>query len=179
MNSYVVKAILRRVARAALLLTLLMLPALFGASWAFAQSTVDASEDELEEIIVVAPRTLTSMRAEIVRAEQQAVSLYNTLNENDDYDIRCVDETPLGSHIPERVCRPEYVIRMEARAAQDFIDFGIGMAPVEDEARHEQIMMENLTELSSTNPELLDALQKYYDAKTTYDLAREERFGSN
>ena len=167
-----------RLAKFTVLLVMLSLPALFSAGWAFAQDTT-ATNQELEEIIVVAPRTFTSMRAEILRAEEHAVGIYNKLNTKDDYDIRCQNETPTGSHIPERVCRPEYVIRMEAREAQDFMDFGISMGAVENAALHERAFRQNMAELTNENPALLEALQDYYDAKSTYDTARLERFGSN
>lgn len=179
MNRDSQKFIFDRLAKFAVLLVMLLLPALFGASWTVAQESSAMTADELEEIIVVAPRTFTSMRAEIVRTEDRALGLFNELNEDDDYDIVCRNETPTGSHIPERVCRPVYVMRLEARAAQDFILFGVDMAPVEDPAYHDRILRKKLEELASENPSLLEALQDYYDAKTTYDTARAERFGSN
>jgi hypothetical protein len=160
----------------ALATALLVLLAIANAN---AQEAVSEDSENLEEVTVVAPRTPTMMRADIVRAEEYVLGIYNALNDDDDYDIRCDTETPLGSHIPERVCRPVYSMRIEAQAAREFLQFGT-MTPTGGEiAYHHSILKEKLAELSSANPSLVQALQRYYDVSAAYDEAREERFGSD
>jgi len=72
-----------------------------------AQADDTKESESLEEIIVNAPRPLNSMRAEILQAEDRVFQLFNEFNTNDDYDIECRHEAPVGSRIPRRVCMPK------------------------------------------------------------------------
>ena len=60
-------------------------------------------------------------RAAIDAAQNRAFALFNELNVDNDYDIVCRRETPTGSYIPVRTCRPRYVDRLETIASQDFL----------------------------------------------------------
>ena len=81
----------------------------------FLQQTSNAEEvgteesETLEEIIVTAPRSLSSIRVAIVESEENVLDLFNSMNDDNDYDIRCGRETAVGTHIARRVCRPRYV----------------------------------------------------------------------
>ncbi len=143
---------------------------------AFQPESAAAQETELEEIIVRAPRTLGSMRVEILKAENNALALFNDLNDDDDYDIYCARETPTGSHIPQRVCRPRYLVRLESRAAQDFLRGDIYYMPVGEVRQHDSILLEKLETLAVEHPELLQAVRDYHQLKTAYEAEREERF---
>jgi hypothetical protein len=79
-------------------------------AWAQEQdeaASIESSE-EIEELTVVAPRSLETMRQELVLAEDHVLNAYNALNDDDDYDIYCTEERPLGSYIPVRVCRARF-----------------------------------------------------------------------
>jgi hypothetical protein len=103
--------------------TLCLLAALgFGAP-ALAQeaaSTPQAAEGVDE--IVVPGRRPQNLRVEIERLERVVYERWNALNSNDELDIQCLDSEPTGSNITQTRCAPKFVIRAEARAAEDAID---------------------------------------------------------
>ncbi len=149
----------------------------------FLQQTSNAQEAEteaeefetLEEIIVIAPQSLSSMRVAIVEAEDNVLDLFNAINDDRDYDIRCRRETALGTHIARRVCRPGYVDRLEARAEQDFLAGNGYFDPFAEISYHDNILEEKLRVSFAENPELTQAATEYYLLKTRYDTERVER----
>ena len=147
-----------------------------------AQATAEApAEDDpdyadLEEIIVTAPRTLRSMRAEIEEVQNRAFALFNELNVDNDYDIVCRRETPTGSHIPVRVCRPRYVDRLEAEATQDFLAGDAYFDPGGDIMYHDNILRQKIGRMAEENPDFYHALAEFYRVKTAYEEERRERF---
>jgi hypothetical protein len=85
-----------------------------------ATSTPQAGE-KVDEVIVPGRRP-QNLRAEIERLEHVVYERWNALNSNDEFDIQCLDSEPTGSNITQTRCAPNFVIRAEARAAEDAID---------------------------------------------------------
>jgi hypothetical protein len=131
--------------------------------------------EPLEEIIVVAPRSLSSMRIEIRRAENNVVALFNAMNDEHDYDIRCRQEVSIGTHIPQRVCTPRFVDRLIGRETQLYLRTGVYTEPVGEIRQHQEILNEMMRTMIEENPQLRDELQLFYDLKTRYDAERKER----
>ena len=146
-----------------------------GSESAHTDSPRDHGQD-LEEIVVTAPRALGSMRVEIDAAQDRALTLFNELNPESDYDIVCRRETPLGSHIPQRVCRPRYVDRLESVASQDFLAGDPYHDPAADILYHEDVLKQKLAALAEENSDFHEALEEYYLLKTAYESERKERF---
>ena len=72
---------------------------------AFATTT----DEEIEEIIVVAPRTLVSIQWLMLRADIEMYKISNGLIEDPLYKVWCLLEPKPGSRIQERVCTPGFV----------------------------------------------------------------------
>ena len=141
-----------------------------------AGSVEDDRYDDLEEVVVTAPRTLSAMRAEIDAVQNRAFSLFNELNVDNDYDIVCRRETPTGSYIPVRVCRPRYVDRLEGEATRDFLAGDAFFDPGGDIMYHENILRQKLAEMAEEYPEFHAALAEYYRLQSAYEDERRERF---
>ena len=138
--------------------------------------TVERESLPMEELTVIAPQSLQTMREKLVRAEDDVLAVFNSLNDDDDYDIYCVRETPLGSNIPVRVCRAKFVDKEQAQAAQDYLG-GLGYVdPIGQLRYREGILRQKMATLMEESPDLFQALMAYYDLKTGYDEQREERF---
>lgn len=73
-------------------------------------STLASTTAELEEIIVSGGLdSLSQLRKALDRAENRVYERYNELNANNDYDIECITEAPLGSRQKVKKCQPRYV----------------------------------------------------------------------
>lgn len=119
---------------------LLLLPAAAGraseaspSSEAAASSTTalvvdpESDADELDEVIVRGTR-LWQLREAIVEAEDRFYARYNELNKNDDFDIHCRREAPIGTRLKKRICRISFFEDAQAEYARVFVT-GTGYAP--------------------------------------------------
>jgi hypothetical protein len=86
-------------------------------------------EDQLLDEVVVKDTRLWRFRQEMARTEEKFFALYNELNKNDDFDVHCNGETPLGTHIQKRVCRIAFYERAQVEAVQELLDGGVVMNP--------------------------------------------------
>jgi hypothetical protein len=80
----------------------------------------DEEVQELDEIEVTGTR-LWKMRQQIVEMEDRFFALYNELNTNDDFDVTCRVEAPLGTRLKKRNCKVAYVEEAEAEEGQAFV----------------------------------------------------------
>ncbi|MGB4248145.1 MAG: hypothetical protein WBJ75_10535 [Pseudohongiellaceae bacterium] len=62
-----------------------------------------------EEQIVIEDLTVPQLRAEIEKIQTEFYRVFNTLNDDDEFDIECQKFTPTGSNIPETGCEPNFV----------------------------------------------------------------------
>jgi len=149
------------------------------ASLAIAQDDPPESNDVtdvIDEVVVVGPRSLGSLRHEIARADDKIYSIFNVLNEDDGYDIICKKEMKRGSKIVYRVCKARMFREAVAEAAEDSLDEDTAGGYVSlNEAKHEKILHEKMLALAVENPELLEALKERLVLKKQFDEEKERR----
>jgi len=139
--------------------------------------TVTPDPLPMEELTVTAPRTLRMMRNELVTAEDDVLAAFNSVNNDNEYDIVCRRETPINSLIPVRVCRARFVDTVNARATQEALQgSSIYVNPLAELRYHDNILRQKMSELLEDNPRLHEAMLRYYNLKTDYDSERTERF---
>ncbi|MFP6828857.1 MAG: hypothetical protein VCC36_07445 [Gammaproteobacteria bacterium] len=138
--------------------------------------TIDQRPLPMEELTVVAPQSLQSMRDGLVRAEDDVLAVFNDLNDDNDFDIYCVKETPTLSYIPIRVCRARFVDRLTAQAASDFLGGSAYDDPRGQLSYYGSLLRQKMSELVDESPDLYQALLAYYELKIDYDDERGERF---
>jgi hypothetical protein len=71
------------------------------------------------EEIIVRGRAAPRLRIELELVENAFYERFNELNSRDEFDIVCMNEAPVGSHMPVRECLPEFALTAERRAAQE------------------------------------------------------------
>jgi hypothetical protein len=127
------------------------------------QEDEQVSSEIVEEIVVYGEKSLTQLRLELHRAEDKVYALFNLLNSDDEYDIHCYREAPIGSHIKRRVCRANFVVKATSEEARDFLLGQPGpsaWAKIQPKNKLLQEEMEALVE----RPEFLKALSEFSDA---------------
>jgi hypothetical protein len=96
-----------------------------------AQPESPQAPEDIEEIVVIGGKTLSQWRLELEQAHDDLLMRFNEANEGKDTDVRCRDEAPTGSRIPQRVCWSTAQDRATASAARRFLNaltFGAGSA---------------------------------------------------
>ena len=76
-----------------------------------------------EEQVVIEDLTMPQLRAEIEKIQTEFYRVFNTLNENDEFDVVCQKFTPTGSNIPQVGCEPHF---MSARRGANANEYRLG-----------------------------------------------------
>lgn len=124
-----------------------------------------------EEITVTGQKMFRVLDQQIRAAEDAMYNIFNDINDDDRYDIHCIDEAPLGTRIKQRVCKPGFVIDSETLNAQDYIAKAQGFAsanppPVQAEiAFGYPVLEEKMKDAVRENPDLLEAVTRHYELR--------------
>jgi hypothetical protein len=100
---------------------LALLPwALLGAQPVAAQAA-DPAREEPEEVIVRG-RRLADFRAELEAAQLRVYDLFNDLNSDDAFDVRCQTEDATGTRLRQQTCRPQVVDDISSDAGKAWVN---------------------------------------------------------
>ena len=91
-------------------------------------STGVASNDEIiVDTVVVGQKSKSEMRRDVFQAEEDFYSVYNKLNDDKEYDVRCFYEKRTGTNIKNHVCRARFVTKaysVHARRNRNNLELG-------------------------------------------------------
>jgi len=141
-------------------------------------STEQDSSEAIDEITVVGQKPLHALRREVYRAEEDFFEVFSAINEDDDYDVRCYYEIPSFTHIRRHVCRANFVIDATSAESRAFFSENIGnfSRPARIEIERKKKRLQELMEtLIADRPDLLQALNKYTNAKQTLESEKKNR----
>ena len=167
------------------------------------QRAEDTPRQDAPEEVVVRGKRVGQLRAEVEAARQRAYDVFNEINTNDEFDVRCRKETRTGSNVPTQVCRARFEDEISAAAAGEyastlfrlcqpdttgFLDTQACMfnqpgvtakssaQGVENQSppKHEQ-MAEEILRLARENDQLAEAIFGLYEASQEYEAARKRR----
>lgn len=74
----------------------------------------------VEEIVISARQSFSSLRAQIDIAEKSLYNTYNDLNDLDEYNVECRKTDWAGTFIREQMCWPAFLTELSARNVQDW-----------------------------------------------------------
>jgi hypothetical protein len=142
------------------------------------ETTEQDSSEAIDEITVVGQKPLHALRREVYRAEEDFFEVFSAINEDDDYDVRCYYEVPSFTHIRRHVCRAKFVIDATSAESRAFMSEQVGnfSRPATFEIERKKKRLQELMEaLIVERPELLQALNKYTNAKQTLESEKKGR----
>ena len=128
---------------------------------------------------------MSSIRLEMIRAEDIKFEIFNSLNSTDDFDITCELYTPTGSRIPRRVCEIGYMKKAREENVDLFIDnmqYGTPFLLRSDSqlagelSTKTKAMQKEMAELGRKHPSLAKAMINEYEIKQRYIVEHRERF---
>ena len=145
--------------------------ALFVAVLALPMAAVGQDEEVMEEIVVASQKSTAALRRDLIRAERDFYSLYNKLNDDNEYDVRCFKEAPTGVRTKQHVCRPVFFSKARNR---ENLNRGINLETDPVLADKMVKLQEKLDTLIATNPELQVATARYNTVRAQLMVQREE-----
>lgn len=134
-------------------------------------------ESVIDEITVIGTPELITLRVEIARAEDEIFRIFNDLNEDDDYDMICENERPVGTRIARRVCRARLFREKMAEDARRAMDGDVMTGAMIDTEKHNKILQEKLRSMALQSPEFAEALQKRYALRQKFEQEHAKKFG--
>jgi len=143
----------------------------------YPDSSKDLPEQTVDEIVVYGDKSLTTLRQAVYRAEENFWDVFSEINDNEEFDVSCFEETPTGTHIRRHVCRANFV--MDATAAE-YDRFKVSSPVIVQDAQtvimsKRREFEEIVTRLIIENPRLSEAVSGYHKAKDTYAAERERQ----
>lgn len=139
---------------------------------------------KMEELIITGERPTSLLRREMFDTQDQVYEMFNTLNEEGEYDMICYKEARIGSQIRYQVCKPEFMWNAISEASEDaLLDAGLGIGTMYTLNRAElngkaEYQRELMARLANENPQFLSllkkrlALRKEYEARFKTNLGR-------
>jgi len=145
-----------------------------------------AEEETIEEIVVVAPRTLVSIKRQMLRADIEMYKISNTLIDDPLYKVWCLLEPLPGSRIQRRVCKPGFERQIRSDILSDEVTmarFGGGEPNFSNQydlsrseiGKHREILKQKFVELAAENPELAKAIYARASLNVEYEETRRRK----
>jgi len=139
------------------------------------------SNGEMGENAAVSEKSLSQLRRETYEAEEDFYAIYNKLNDEKEFDVRCRYEKATGTNIKNHICRAQFVTKaFERHARRNRNNMSSvanqGSDPVFEEktARYQ----EKMEVLMAANPELQEAFGRYNSARVQFFAKRESIAGN-
>jgi hypothetical protein len=76
---------------------------------------------EVADEIIVLGKSWGEIRAQIQRAEEAVYDRFNEINSNDEFDIHCYREAPIGTRILQRLCESNAWRTAVAKMGEEFV----------------------------------------------------------
>ncbi len=146
-------------------LTMGILPSLGLCQSAVDQKVEETPAEPIEEIVVYGEKSLGNLRHEVYRTEENFFAAFNSLNEEEEYDVHCFYEVPSFTHIRRHVCRANFV---KDATANEYAGWRRGQPALSARTvitQKKRRLGEKMELLAVEHPELLEALSRYTNAK--------------
>jgi hypothetical protein len=135
----------------------------------------EESSEPIEEIVVRGYKTLIVLQHEMYEAEEALYDIFNSLNSNDDFDIRCYKEAATGSKLKTRVCKTQKLGKILAEQTQAMMRGEPYVFPAAEIREMNERMLAEMTEMASERPEYFNALVKYTETRQTLESEHKRR----
>lgn len=143
---------------------------------AWAESEPDSNRDKpIDEVVAAGTKSLATLEAEALAAEDRFYEEYNRLNDDDDYDMVCQKEAQPGTQIKTRNCRPKIVNDLIAENSQKFLIGEDGTVSLGHIEHHQDLALKKLEALVQEHPSLTQALVEFYTKKKIYQSEHDRR----
>jgi hypothetical protein len=110
----------------------------------------------------------------VYKSEENFFAAFNTLNEEEEFDVHCFFEVPSFTHIRRYVCRANFV---KDASAAEYAGWRRGQPTVPSLTvilQKKRLLGAKMELLAAEHPELLEALNEYTDAKQVLDFEKKK-----
>ncbi len=155
--------------------------AVLACSFVLAQESTDnvnhvPDEEVVDEITVIAPRSIGIIKSQIINADRAIYRIFNSMTTDRLYEVRCSLSSRAGTRLKRHTCLPNFERGVLNEAFDDSSTWTSFDIPEGDLERHREAFRKMMIEFADQNPELERAI--YARAQLERDLraAREQAF---
>jgi hypothetical protein len=139
-----------------------------------------APEPAAEEIIITGQRSILKLRQQLSEAEDVMYEVFNEINTDDIYDIRCSVQYRYHSHLKEKRCVPRYALDAMELEAKSLLVPGPTPTPLNSVlGNHNPKMEEKLKQAAAESPEFYRAMARHYELRQLLDSRRDVEFNDD
>ncbi len=156
-----------------MLLAPFVLAAMFTMSIAVGAQENASANSPSEEITVTEKKPIRQLRREMDIAEKSFFSMFNKINNDNDFDTKCRKQTTLGSRRKVQVCMPKYLRVYEASltsGASGSMRWDTPFPTGSRMAAKRELMRKEIDRLLAVNENFRKAFQNFADSKRAYEL---------
>lgn len=129
----------------------------------------------MEEVIVLGSKPLLELKLEMYKAEEVLYDIFNSFNGDNDLDVHCYKEAPVGSHIKRRICKTNLYRKLLRRASQRMMAGEHYVYPVAEIKHLNERVLDHMTKTALEQPEMMDALIRANEAREALESERKRR----
>ena len=136
------------------------------------------NQEAIDDIVVTGKKSIAELRKDVYKAEEEFYAIYNDLNDEPEYDVRCFYERPTGTRIKNHVCRAKFVSKAySSHGARNGNDLSrvANQDPNSALALKTAKYQEKMEKLVAENPDLAAAFIRYNDARVRFMAEREQQ----
>jgi hypothetical protein len=149
----------------ALFVTLLALPIAAVGQDEDESTQVASNGGAIDNVVVTGQKSTGDLRRELWDAEDDFYSLYNKMNDENKYDVRCIKRAPVGSRIKNHTCTPVFLTRaIDDGKVTTATNIQTDPVIADDMAR----FREKMNTLIAADPELQAAVSAFNTARARY-----------
>jgi hypothetical protein len=131
-----------------------------------------AASQVMDEITVIAPKSVMAISADIRRADQMLYGIFNEMNTDREFDVHCRLEKVYASNRKARVCLPAFEYGVLEESWNDLSTWTDAVRPAAEIRRNREIFKQKMIDFAEQNPELKKAI--YERAQLQRDLREAE-----
>jgi len=109
------------------------------------------------------------------RASVKAFDLFNSFNDDDEFNVHCRRVARIGTHIKKRVCKPNYVADLVAKETAASLGGPPFAYPYALVRRKDEILQAKMEALLMERPEFFKALNEFTIAKQVFDSEHQRK----
>src|SRR5512138_939617 len=130
----------------------------------------------VDEVIVRA-KTLQRLQVEVFRAEDAFYDAFNAANSDHQFDIHCEFRAYTGTHITQRVCRADFVAKLEAQATQALMRGDPAPPTYGMMLEKGEKLRQEMRSAATERPEVLAARVNIASARQSFEAEKARRCG--
>lgn len=134
------------------------------------------SSPTIDNVVVIGQKSLAELRRDVYQAEEDYYEVFNSLNDEKDYNVRCFYEKASGTNIKNHVCRARFVTKAySSHAARNGNDLSrvANQSANPEFARKTAKYQEKMETLIAEDEELRNALIHYNTLRSEFVAQRE------